>query len=43
MNRDELEEEIQKRENTVEDISVGNKKPVVDEDSIPPFLRKLRK
>ena len=27
----------------VEDISIASKRPVVDEEDIPPFLRKLRK
>lgn len=27
----------------VEDISIKNKKPVIDDDDIPPFLRKLRR
>jgi len=43
MQRDELEEAMNKIEETVEDISVNKTKPVIDDDSIPPFLRKLRK
>ena len=43
MNRDDLEEEMNKHEDVVEDISINKAKPVVDDDSIPPFLRKLRK
>jgi len=38
-----LEEQIQQHETKVEDISINKPKPVVDDDSIPPFLRKLRK
>jgi len=30
-------------EEKVEDISINNKKPVIDDDTIPPFLRKLRR
>ena len=32
-----------KEEDKVEDISFASKKPVLDDDDIPPFLRKLRK
>ncbi len=40
-----VEEEIEEPEHKdeVEDISVASKKPIIDEDDIPPFLRKLRK
>lgn len=31
------------QEETVEDISINNSKPVVDDDDIPPFLRKLKR
>ena len=27
----------------VEDISIASKKPIIDDDDIPPFLRKLRR
>jgi len=30
-------------EDKVEDISIASKKPIVDDEDIPPFLRKLRK
>jgi len=30
-------------EEKVEDISINNKRPVIDDDTIPPFLRKLRR
>ena len=36
-NNENLAEEV------VEDISISSKKPVINEDNIPPFLRKLRK
>ncbi len=36
------DEEIEK-EDVVEDISIASKRPVLDEDDIPPFLRKLRR
>lgn len=40
-----IEEETQEPEHKdeVEDISVASQKPIIDEDDIPPFLRKLRK
>ena len=42
---DEQEEEISNEESQdkVEDISFNSKKPIVDDDTIPPFLRKLRR
>ena len=27
----------------VEDISIASKKPIIDDEDIPPFLRKLRR
>ena len=30
-------------EDEVEDISIASKKPIIDDDDIPPFLRKLRR
>lgn len=47
--KDEIKEEIKKEEikeenkDTVEDISIASKKPIIDEDDLPPFLRKLRR
>lgn len=40
-----IKEEAVEEEKTdeVEDISLASKKPVIDEEDIPPFLRKLRK
>ncbi len=40
-----VEEKIEEPEHIdeVEDISVANKKPIIDDDDIPPFLRKLRR
>ena len=38
---EEIQEETQKDE--VEDISIASKKPIIDDDDIPPFLRKLRR
>ena len=43
MKREELEQQIKEQETKVEDISINQPKPVVDDDSIPPFLRKLRR
>lgn len=43
MKREELEQQLQEQETKVEDISINKPKPVVDDDSIPPFLRKLRR
>ncbi len=37
------EEEVEEEIDEVEDISIANQKPVIDDDDIPPFLRKLRK
>lgn len=37
-----IDEEL-KEEDEVEDISIASKKPVIDDEDIPPFLRKLRK
>lgn len=38
------EEKIEeKEEDTIEDISFATKKPIVSDDDLPPFLRKLRK
>ncbi len=41
----DLEQEKPEEEHvdTVEDISIGNKKPFLDDDDLPPFLRKLKK
>ncbi len=48
--QEELKEEVEENKaeelenhDTVEDISILSKKPILDEDDIPPFLRKLRK
>jgi cell division protein FtsZ len=38
---EKVEEPEQKDE--VEDISIASKKPIIDDDDIPPFLRKLRR
>ncbi len=38
---EEIEEEVESEE--VEDISIASEKPVIEDDDIPPFLRKLRK
>lgn len=40
---EEYEEEVEEEIDEVEDISIANQKPVIDDDDIPPFLRKLRK
>lgn len=37
------EQESEDQNEQVEDISIANSKPVLDEDDIPPFLRKLKK
>ncbi len=37
------EEKPEVKEEKVEDISIKTEKPVIDEEDIPPFLRKLRK
>ncbi len=37
------EEEQPKNDDEVEDISVSQQRPMLDDDDIPPFLRKLRK
>ena len=42
-NIDEEYEEEEVSSDTVEDISFNSKKPIVDDDTIPPFLRKLRR
>ena len=39
--KNEVQEEI--KEEKVEDISAKTEKPILDEEDIPPFLRKLRK
>lgn len=38
--KDEIED---KQEDVIEDISFATKKPIVSDDDLPPFLRKLRK
>ena len=40
-----VEEKVEEPEHKdeVEDISIASKKPIIDDDDIPPFLRKLRK
>ena len=42
---EKVEEQIQEPEHKdeVEDISIASKKPIIDDDDIPPFLRKLRR
>ena len=43
--KEEVKEEVSKvavTEEKVEDISIKTEKPFLDEDDIPPFLRKLR-
>ena len=37
------EEPVAEHVDEVEDISVASQKPIIDEEDIPPFLRKLRK
>ena len=39
---EKVDMEIEK-EDVVEDISIASKRPILDEDDIPPFLRKLRR
>ena len=39
----EKEEIEDKQEDVIEDISFATKKPIVSDDNLPPFLRKLRK
>ena len=39
----ETKEDDEVEEDKVEDISIATKKPIVDDDDIPPFLRKLRR
>ncbi len=42
----EVEEQVEEEEqpqDTVEDISIRSKKPFLDDDDLPPFLRKLRR
>lgn len=39
---EKVDENIEK-EDVVEDISIASKRPILDEDDIPPFLRKLRR
>lgn len=43
--KEEVAEPIEQieEEDKVEDISIASEKPVIDDDDIPPFLRKLRK
>ena len=36
-------EEVPEHKDEVEDISVASKKPIIDDEDIPPFLRKLRR
>lgn len=36
-------ESVEEKVDEVEDISIASKKPVIDEEDIPPFLRKLRR
>ncbi|MBO5954412.1 MAG: cell division protein FtsZ, partial [Clostridia bacterium] len=40
-----IEEKLEEPEHKdeVEDISIASKKPIIDDDDIPPFLRKLRR
>ncbi len=42
---EKVEEPVQEpeHEDEVEDISIASKKPIIDDDDIPPFLRKLRR
>lgn len=40
---DEIEEETETQKDEVEDISIKSSKPIIDDDDIPPFLRKLKK
>lgn len=40
---EEKEEEEETKQDKVEDISIKQQKPVLDDQDIPPFLRKLRK
>lgn len=38
-----VEEIVPEHKDEVEDISIASKKPIIDDDDIPPFLRKLRR
>ena len=40
-----VEEKVEEvnHQDEVQDISIANKKPIIDDDDIPPFLRKLRR
>ncbi len=38
-----VEETVPEHKDEVEDISIASKKPIIDDDDIPPFLRKLRR
>jgi len=40
---EEMEEETETQQDEVEDISIKSSKPIIDDDDIPPFLRKLKK
>ena len=42
---EKVEETVEEpeHEDEVEDISIASKKPIIDDDDIPPFLRKLRR
>ena len=40
---EEVEEESETQKDEVEDISIKSSKPIIDDDDIPPFLRKLKK
>ena len=42
-NPDEEKTEELEHQDEVEDISIASKKPIIDDDDIPPFLRKLRR
>ena len=43
-NEEEQEEDTEPtHEDKVEDISIQAKKPFLDDDDLPPFLRKLKK
>lgn len=37
------QEEVPEHKDEVEDISIASKKPIIDDEDIPPFLRKLRR
>ena len=39
---DESYEEVESQTDEVEDISIKSSKPIIDDDDIPPFLRKLK-